>query len=87
MEISHEAKMYWSWIVQAEYKRLLETYTHIEDEAQKIELESHTVKVLNEYNLFFLGRTFAAQIELNKSVKKCGNLPNPYERYPHLFKK
>lgn len=82
MQISNEAREFWTWIVQREYADTLENYKHIEDEKHRIEIETTIVLLLNEYNHKFLGRSFAHQIELNKKMKMCDpSLPNPFERY------
>ena len=84
--LSDDTRNYWAWIVQREYKCVLECYLHIEDDEVRRMYEQELIKRLDEYTIFLLHRSFAQQIELNKKMKICDpTLPNPYERYPELF--
>lgn len=86
--LSYESRMFWAWIVQREYKYILECYSHIEDEFHKVALEKSLIITLDEYNRAILGRSLAHQIELNKKSKMCDpDLPNLFDRYPDLFPK
>lgn len=87
MELSDDAKHYWPWIAQREYKFILECYSHIDDEEDRIEIESALIERLNEYNIKIMGRSLDQQIKLNKRAKMCDlNLPDPSSRYPDLFR-
>lgn len=86
--LSYDSKMFWAWIVQREYKYILECYLHVEDEFRKIALEKSLIITLDEYNRAILGRSLAHQIELNKRSKMCDpDLPSLFDRYPDLFPK
>lgn len=86
--LSYDSRMFWAWIVQREYKYILECYLHVEDEFRRIALEKSLIITLDEYNRAILGRSLAYQIELNKKSKMCDpDLPNLFDRYPDLFPK
>ncbi len=81
--LTEEGRNYFTWVVQFEYKKMLEEYVHVKEKNIRLSIEIQGIHRLNELCVFILGRNIDQQIRINKMARMIGkSIEFPKERYP-----